>query len=89
MIQMYGGDESDYMPDINLNPAIIEAYNLFADLETQWRQAPNGALTGFDYASIAFVMDIHGIKDKKQAFSDVRIMEAAARTIINQEVSTT
>lgn len=81
-----GGEVADYLPEINYHDAIIEAYNLFVDLETQWDIAPSGGVTGLKYTSIAVVMDVHGVEDKKQAFRDIRVMEVAARKIINQGV---
>lgn len=87
MLRNYGGEIADYLPEINLHDSIIDAYRLFVDLETQWDIAPAGGVTGLKYQSISFVMDIHGVEDRKQAFRDIRIMEAAARKIINEGVN--
>lgn len=86
MLRNYGGEIADYLPEIYLHDAIYDAYALFVDLETQWDIAPAGGVTGLKYQSIAFVMDIHEVEDRKQAFRDIRVMEAAARTMINQGV---
>lgn len=82
-LALYGGEASDYMPDIEVNPAIIDSYNIFADMETQWVISPAGSFVGFNYASIGVVMDIHGVTDKKAIFNDLRVMEVAARTVLN------
>ena len=81
---MYGGEESDYLPVIELHTEIIESYNLFGDLETQWRVSATGAITGLDYAAVPFVMDAHGITDKRHTLRDLRLLEAAAIRVINQ-----
>ena len=86
-LELMGGEVSDYLPEINLHDGIYDAYKVFVDLETQWDIAPAGGVTGLKYTSISIVMDIHEIEDKRQAFRDLRIMEAAARALINQGVN--
>lgn len=85
-VSLYGGDIGDYMPVIELAPDIIDSYNLFADLETQWKISPAGGVTGLDYSAIPFVMEAHGLTNTKQVFADIRIMESAARSTINKRV---
>ena len=80
---MYGGEESDYLPVIELHTEIIESYNLFGDLETQWRVSATGAITGLDYAAVPFVMDAHGLMDKRNTLRDLRLLESPAIRSLN------
>lgn len=82
-LRLYGGEESDYLPVIELHAEIIESYNLFGDLETQWRVSAAGSLTGLDYSAVPFVMDAHGITEKRYTLRDLRVLEAAALRVIN------
>ncbi|HAV2159517.1 TPA: DUF1799 domain-containing protein [Enterobacter cloacae] len=75
------------MPEILVNSAILESYNVFADLETQWVASPSGGVLGLNYAAIPLVLKVHDVKDHTQTFRDIRIMEAAARTAINNRES--
>lgn len=80
---MYGGTADDYLPEIVISSATVEIYNAFVDLETQWKPHFAGGVVGLDYSAIPFVLDAHGITDKRQAFRDLRAMEAAALVQIN------
>jgi hypothetical protein len=58
-------------------PECAESVELFLSLATQWRIEPmSGAILGLDYAAARAAMDMMGIDDQRQAFEDLRVMEA-------------
>lgn len=56
---------------------------IFAALQTQWRSSFAGP-TGLDYAAVPVVMDLYAVPAdrRRQAFEDLRIMEAEALKVI-------
>lgn len=62
------------------------AFNVFADMQTQWRVSVDGR-TGLDYLALVTVMDFHGVaaEDRRQMFADVQAMELAALTQMNKK----
>ncbi len=49
-------------------------------LQTQWRSAPRGGLTGIDYATVIPTLDLLGIEQERRrsVFDGLRVMEYAA-----------
>lgn len=60
-----------------INWTILE---VFLACQTQWRQAPNGLLTGIDYQAAAAVVGLMEVpqEDRRVTFDGVRLMEHAA-----------
>lgn len=58
-------------------------YRIFARLETQWR-TDQGFYTGLDYSAVSVLMDMMQVSDKVSMLDDIRVMEAAALTILNK-----
>lgn len=63
------------------------AFRIFLDLSTQWRSVALTGLdrvllrrTGLDYAALAAVLTLRGVKGRSRArlFDEVRVLEAAA-----------
>lgn len=85
MLSMYGGSAEDYLPDIEISSATIDAYRVFKDLDTQWRiVGANGVISGLEYSAIPFVLSCHGIEPNTQILRDIKVMEAAAASMMNQ-----
>lgn len=57
---------------------------MFIACATQWRVGSGGAV-GLDYSALFQVMKLYNIKDRKQVFEDVQIMEAAALEKLNEK----
>lgn len=73
-VQFAGSFEED---EFGIWPENLPAVQVFIALGTQWRVGMSGA-TGLDYSVLPAVFDIHGITDRKKAFSDLQIMENEA-----------
>lgn len=87
-IRLYGGDAADYLPEIEISSATVKVYQVFVDLETQWRvNGMNGFVSGLDYSAVPFVLACHGVENSQQILRDLRVMEAAAVTEINKRES--
>ena len=83
---MYGGSVEDYLPDVEINSAIVDVYRVFADLGTQWRvDGTSGTVTGLEYSSVPFVLSCHDMKPSPEILRDLRIMEAAALSQLNKK----
>jgi hypothetical protein len=55
-------------------------------MATQWRHSSLGGVVGLDYVALNTVMDILAVRDAKDVFYCVRVMEAEALTVINRQV---
>lgn len=83
---MYGGSVEDYLPDVEINSAIIDVFRVFSDMSTQWRHTgAAGGVSGFDYSALPFVLSCHGLQPDSQFLRDLRVMEAAALSEINRQ----
>lgn len=75
-----GGDNARSKHDrCYLWPENVGAFNIWCQLETQWRIGVSGA-TGLDYtAVIAYLRNVVGIKKKDlpERFAEIRAMEVA------------
>lgn len=62
------------------------AFDVFAQLDTQWRTGMNGP-TGLDYAALYPLLDRIGLADPdwRQMFDDVRTLESAALAEIRKK----
>lgn len=66
-------------------PECAESVELFLSLATQWRIEPmSGSVLGLDYAAARAAMDMLGVDDKRQAFQDLRIMEAEVIRLVQE-----
>lgn len=71
---------ADYaLPDVEVWPENWPAFELFADMRTQWRVGINGR-TGLDYQTLFVLMDFHEVPrdERRQMLDDIQTMEAAA-----------
>lgn len=84
MMEQYGGSPEDFIPEVDIWPENWEIFLIFTELSTQWRTGMGGA-TGLDYNAVRWLFELHGVKDQKQALSDMRVMESAAINQMNQE----
>ena len=70
-------------------PENVNAFLVFDAMRTQWRVGMAGA-TGLDYAALPATIDFLGIEfgedlTRKQLFSQVRVMEYAALSLMAQQ----
>lgn len=77
-----GFDPEDFTEDdftIEVWECNADAFYVFESMTTQWRIGMAGA-TGLDYAAVPVVMDMVGVKKKRQpkVFADLRLMEIEA-----------
>lgn len=75
-----GGDNPQPQRDLcYLWPDNVDTFNLWCQLQTQWRVGMSGA-TGLDYTAVAaYLRDVVGIKKKDlpERFAEIRAMEVA------------
>lgn len=79
-MQALGLSPDDYASsDAEVWPENVRAFQLFADLQTQWRVGMGGA-TGLDYNTLFHKMDRMGLEPDEYELleDDVRTMEFAA-----------
>ena len=71
--------------DVELWPENLPVFDLFRDMQTQWRVAMGGA-TGLDYPALMVLMDVHGVPpdERRQWLADIQVMEAAALAEMNK-----
>jgi Phage related hypothetical protein (DUF1799) len=76
-----GGDNPRSKQDLcYLWPENVGTFNIWCQLQTQWRVGMSGA-TGLDYTAVAaYLRDVVGIKKKDlpERFAEIRAMEVAA-----------
>lgn len=56
---------------------------MFIACTSKWTVGPMGGYVGLDDARITNVMRYRRVKDKLAMFEDLRVMEAAARAVLN------
>lgn len=54
-----------------------KAVELFQRLATQWVWSSGGGAIGFNYQSVEFLLRLYGIKQRRQIFEELQIMELA------------
>lgn len=57
---------------------MVEAWNLYATISTQWRTAPMGGFVGLDYMAVFAVLDLYGINvyRKRVIFRRIQAIES-------------
>ena len=71
-----------------VHPDNWTAYRVFEACITQWRViAGMGGIIrqGLEYPSVMTVMDAWGIKKRRKIFNQVRLLEAGALSVINEQ----
>lgn len=53
-------------------------------MQSQWRYAANGLITGLDYNSFPIVAKLYKISDEVLAFEDMRVLERATLEIAHK-----
>lgn len=74
-----GGDNPPKQDLCYLWPDNVDTFNVWSQLQTQWRVGMSGA-TGLDYTAVAaYLRDVAGIKKKDlpERFAEIRAMEVA------------
>ncbi len=61
-----------------------ESVMLFLKMMTQWRTTMSGVI-GLDYSVLQMLFQMYDVRNKKQIFEDIQIMERAAMNILNKE----
>jgi hypothetical protein len=56
---------------------------MFLRCQTQWRLSGGGVM-GLDYGVVLQMCDVYAVGDKRQLMDDLQIMEAHARSLINE-----
>lgn len=74
--------------DFEVWPENWDALEAFCAMATQWRVNPFGGVAGLDYVALNAVMDILGLRERKDVFQAVRVMESAALPILNKSGET-
>lgn len=85
---MVGLSRSDYDEDLEEVPFfsdMIESWEMFLSMSTQWNYSPNGMPIGINYNSFHTVAKIYTIECEETAFNDLRIMEQQALEIIRSK----
>ena len=77
MVQMFGGNPEDFLPEIEIYESIETEFHLFADLDTQWNVSFSGPI-GMKYEVVKVMVDAYGLPFDRFLISDMRTMEAAA-----------
>ncbi|WP_071998216.1 MULTISPECIES: DUF1799 domain-containing protein [unclassified Serratia (in: enterobacteria)] len=68
---------------VEVLPDVWPAFEAFRAMATQWRTGMSG-VTGLDYNCLPWVMKLHGVEDEATALTDIRVMEAAALSVIHK-----
>lgn len=80
-LSQFGLTRADYeedMAEIEMSDDMIESWEVFLAMRTQWNYAPNGALIGLNYNSFQTVANLYNVSCAKTAFEDLRVMENQA-----------
>lgn len=56
---------------------------MFVRLQTQWVLIPGG-FVGLNYQSVDFYFKMYRVKDRRDVFESLQVMEAAALEILNR-----
>lgn len=56
---------------------------MFIRMQTQW-VVVNGGFVGLNYQSLDFCLKMYRVKQRREMFESLQIMEAAALTILNK-----
>lgn len=66
-------------------PENWEALTIFLACRTQWRFGHQGAAAGIDYPSLAMLLRLYRVKDRRDVFERVQIMEGAVLEILESK----
>ena len=61
-----------------------ESIMFFLKIMTQWRTTMSGVI-GLDYSVLQMLFQMYDVRNKKQIFEDIQVMERAAMNILNKE----
>lgn len=76
---------SDMEPEpVDVLPDVWAVFQVFMAMQTQWRTGMGG-VTGLDYNCLPWVMKLHALGDEATALTDIRVMEAAALSVIHKK----
>ena len=73
--------------EFDIFPENWDVFLIFTKLRTQWNMAVGmggATFVGLNYQSIEMLFKLYKIKDRRQAFEDVQIMEASALVFLNK-----
>lgn len=70
----YEGEEPEIL---YFHEDMIQSYDVFCAMGTQWRSAGAGAY-GLDYNVLPMLFKIYKIDDEEQVLNDIRVMEQKA-----------
>lgn len=71
-------------PEFILDDQMMDSWDIWCAMATQWRMGMNGA-TGLDYNALPFLMDTYKISDREATLNDVRIMEAHMMALLREK----
>lgn len=78
-------DYEDEPPEeIVFDEKMMQAWDVFCAMATQWRSAGAGAY-GFDYNVLPMLFRIYKIDDEESALNDLRIMEIKALQMMQKK----
>ncbi|CAI1683137.1 DUF1799 domain-containing protein [Serratia fonticola] len=69
---------------VEILPDVWQSFEVFRAMATQWRTGMSG-VTGLDYNCLPWLMKLHGVEDEAVALTDIRVMEAAALSVIHKK----
>ncbi|WP_316044847.1 DUF1799 domain-containing protein [Serratia proteamaculans] len=69
---------------VEVFPDVWPVFEVFRAMATQWRTGMGG-VTGLDYNCLPWVMKVYGVDDEAAALTDIRMMEAAALSVIHKK----
>lgn len=81
---LWGCAPEDVNPPVGVWPDNWPVLDVFLKCNTQWRTGFNGAY-GLDYSVLPWLFEMCSVKDHKQAFKDIQIMESAALDVMRQQ----
>ena len=91
MIAQVLEEASEEVKDFAVFPENWEAVKLFAYMDTQWRTSLIGVKGGFvsvkvglDYSALESLFQIHAVKNKKDTFEKLWILERTALEEMNK-----
>lgn len=74
--------DDDEVEEIFVTQDMLDSWNIFMAMQTQWRSAGSGAY-GLDYNVLPMMFDIYKIENRELALDDLRLLEAKALEIMH------
>ncbi len=84
---MYGLELPDHLlkvKDYEVWPEHEEVVNMFMLCSTQWRSGPSGVI-GLDYGVVIQLCNIYDVKDIRDLFDDLQVMENRTLELIAKQ----